>query len=277
MCIRDRYDGVVSDIKRIGEIVHRKKIPLIVDEAHGAHFGFHPYFPNSSVRLGADLVIHSLHKTLPSLTQTALLHVNGNLVNREKLQRYLGIYQTSSPSYVLMAGMDECIRELMLYGEDAFEGLKRYLEAFYKKAEKLSVIRLAGYQLIGKSGIYDFDRSKLIISVKDTGINGNILSDRLREEYHLEMEMAAGTYALALTSIADTEKGFDRLIDALKEMDDSLKKDMQKKKEAVKTKDVSDPVSENEIVYKISDAVEKSGKSVRLREAEGEVLSLIHI
>lgn len=265
------YDGVVSDIKRIGEIVHRKKIPLIVDEAHGAHFGFHPYFPNSSVRLGADLVIHSLHKTLPSLTQTALLHVNGNLVNREKLQRYLGIYQTSSPSYVLMAGMDECIRELILYGEDAFEGLKKNLEAFYKKAEKLSVIRLAGYQLIGKSGIYDFDRSKLIISVKDTGINGNILSDRLREKYHLEMEMAAGTYALALTSIADTEKGFDRLIDALKEMDDSLKKDMQKKKEAVKTKDVSDPVSENEIVYKISDAVEKSGKSVRLREAEGEV------
>ena len=116
------YDGVVSDIKRIGEIVHRKKIPLIVDEAHGAHFGFHPYFPNSSVRLGADLVIHSLHKTLPSLTQTALLHVNGNLVNREKLQRYLGIYQTSSPSYVLMAGMDECIRDVLLSGEDGVEG-----------------------------------------------------------------------------------------------------------------------------------------------------------
>lgn len=265
------YDGVVSDIKKIGEIVHRKGIPFIVDEAHGAHFGFHPYFPESSVRLGADLVIHSLHKTLPSLTQTALLHVNGNLVNREKLQMYLGIYQSSSPSYVLMAGMDECIREIMHHGVNKFERLKRNLDTFYKKAEEFSGIRLAGYQLVGKSGIYDFDRSKLILSVKNTEINGSMLSDRLREEYHLEMEMAAGTYALALTSIADTDEGFARLIDALKEIDGSLKTDFEKKKESGKKKDVSDLASKNEIVYRISDAMEKTGKNVLLKEAENKV------
>ena len=100
------YDGVVSNVEKIAQIVHRKGIPLIVDEAHGAHFGFHEYFPKSSVEMGADLVIHSLHKTLPSLTQTALLHVNGNRVDRECLRKFLDIYQTSSPSYVFMAGMD---------------------------------------------------------------------------------------------------------------------------------------------------------------------------
>ena len=70
------YDGVVSDVEAISEAVHEKGIPLIVDEAHGAHFGFHPYFPENANRSGADIVIHSLHKTLPSLTQTALLHMN---------------------------------------------------------------------------------------------------------------------------------------------------------------------------------------------------------
>ena len=104
------YDGVVSDVRSIAECVHRKGIPLILDEAHGAHFGFHPYFPDNGNDLGADIVIHSLHKTLPSLTQTALLHMNGSVADRERVHMYLDILQSSSPSYVLMASMDECVR-----------------------------------------------------------------------------------------------------------------------------------------------------------------------
>ena len=103
------YDGVVSDVEAIAEAVHEKGIPIIVDEAHGAHFGFHPYFPENANKKGADIVIHSLHKTLPSLTQTALLHMNGNFVNRGKVRRYLHMLQSSSPSYVLMASIDFCV------------------------------------------------------------------------------------------------------------------------------------------------------------------------
>ena len=101
------YDGVVSDIERITDIVHRRRIPLIIDEAHGAHFGFSPYFPENSNTKGADVVIHSLHKTMPSLTQTALLHINGEIADRENIRRYLHMLQTSSPSYILMASMDD--------------------------------------------------------------------------------------------------------------------------------------------------------------------------
>jgi len=100
------YDGVVSDIRKIADIVHEYGIPLIVDEAHGAHFPLWDEAPESAISCGADMVIHSLHKTLPSLTQTALLHVNGNIVDRDKIRRFLGIYQSSSPSYVLMASID---------------------------------------------------------------------------------------------------------------------------------------------------------------------------
>ena len=82
------YDGVVSDIKKIAGSVHKYGIPLIVDEAHGAHFGFHPYFPENALKKGADVVIHSLHKTLPSLTQTALLHINGTIADRDRIRMY---------------------------------------------------------------------------------------------------------------------------------------------------------------------------------------------
>ena len=89
MCIRDR-----SDIEKIAEIVHIYGVPLIVDEAHGAHFSFSEYFPTSALNLGADVVIHSLHKTLPAMTQTALLHKKGNRVSADRLEEFLEIYET---------------------------------------------------------------------------------------------------------------------------------------------------------------------------------------
>ena len=85
MMVSPTYDGIVSDVAEIAKAAHEKGLPLIVDEAHGAHFGFDPYFPKSANIYGADLVINSLHKTLPALTQTALLHVNGEMVKRRKV------------------------------------------------------------------------------------------------------------------------------------------------------------------------------------------------
>ena len=103
------YEGVISEIGEICELAHERNIPVLVDEAHGAHFAFHEAFPTSAVDLGADVVIQSVHKTLPAFTQTALLHVNSNLADLDRIKTYSSIYQTSSPSYVLMAGIDKCI------------------------------------------------------------------------------------------------------------------------------------------------------------------------
>lgn len=205
------YDGVLSDIERISEIVHQKKIPLIVDEAHGAHFGFHPYFPENANTKGADVVIHSLHKTLPALTQTALIHLNGTRIDRRKIRNYLHIFQTSSPSYVLMASMDECLRMVAEQGDVLFETYVKNLESKRGELKKLKHIRLMETE--------EFDRSKLVLSVKDTILKkenrvftGKMLYERLLLEYHLQMEMAAGSYVIAMTSIGDTKEGMDRLI-----------------------------------------------------------------
>ena len=106
------------------------------------HFCFSEYFPRSAAELGADLVIHSLHKTLPSMTQTSLVHLCSNRVDRELLVRFLGIYQTSSPSYILMASMDACMDKLTKEGTQMFQEYTKNLEAARQRLGKLKSIRL---------------------------------------------------------------------------------------------------------------------------------------
>lgn len=209
------YDGVVSDIEEIAAAVHERGIPLIVDEAHGAHFGFHSYFPENANVKGADIVIHSVHKTLPSLTQTALLHMNGSLVNREKVRRYLHMLQSSSPSYVLMAGIDSCVHMLAEQKDELF---LPYINMLKETRERLSDLK----RLCILPGNEKDDRSKIIISTKNTDINGKELYRLLLENYHLQMEMAAGSYVLAMTSVGDSREGFERLVSALMEIDEEI-------------------------------------------------------
>ncbi len=217
MIVSPTYDGVVSDIEKIAEIVHEAGCLLIVDEAHGAHFGFDPYFPKSANMYGADLVINSLHKTLPALTQTALLHVNGERVNRRKVKRYLDMLQTSSPSYILMASIDACIRlleETQLQKCSIFKEYAAHIDNLREELKKLKYLKI-----IRTENTDRYDRSKFVISVKHAPMSSHELYERLLRDYHLQMEMLAGTYVLAMTTVGDTQEGLDRLRDALLAID----------------------------------------------------------
>ena len=209
------YDGVVSDVAAIAEAVHEKGLPLIVDEAHGAHFGFHPAFPANANARGADIVIHSVHKTLPSLTQTALLHMNGSRADRSRVRKYLDVFQTSSPSYVLMAGIELCMDRLE---KSAGEMFGPYVEELLRVREKL--LGLKCLELI-RTECYDI--SKLIISTGSSGLTGRDLYRELLFSYHLQMEMAAGSYVLAMTSVSDTKEGLERLTNALFRIDNKTR------------------------------------------------------
>lgn len=156
-------------------------------------------------------MIHSLHKTLPSLTQTALLHMNGGLVRREKVRRYLHMLQSSSPSYVLMASIDSCVDLLENQREELFD-------PYTERLEKLRT-RLAGLRRLRLEETACYDRSKLVVSAGDTGLTGRELYRVLSDRYHLQLEMAAGTYVLAMTSVGDTNEGMERLLTALEEID----------------------------------------------------------
>lgn len=209
------YPGVISDISKICEIAHTHHVPVIVDEAHGAHLPFSDDFPNSAVACGADIVIQSTHKTLPALTQTALIHINGHLVDRDRIRRMLTCYQTSSPSYILMSSIDSCMHLMAEEGPSLF---KAYLGRLLRLREEIS--RLKHIRLLSKKDLKyaaDLDLSKLLIMAD--GMGGHELMELLRNRYHLECEMASPRAVLAMTTVADSDAGFHRLLEALREID----------------------------------------------------------
>lgn len=213
------YDGICSDLEKIGEITHKKGIPLLVDQAHGAHFPFHSYFPQDAVSQGADVVIHSVHKTLPSLTQTALLHINGNLADRDRIRYYLSVFQTSSPSYILMASLDNCMEYLETRGKEDFERYAGLLKEFHQECQSLRKLKVIDKRIQDGRRIWDMDLSRLLCSSRDTGWTGKQLGEMLLKEYHIQMEMNTCTYSLGISSVADTREGFDRLKEALFQLD----------------------------------------------------------
>ena len=199
------YEGNVSDIKNIAAYLHEHNIPLIVDEAHGAHFKFSCEFPQTAVEQGADIVINSVHKTLPSLTQTAVMHINYGYVNVSKVKRYWNIYQSTSPSYILMGSIDRCMSIIEKDGEYLFENYISKLKILRNKLGQLKNIKL----------IDSDDISKIVIGCD----NAKILYDILLNEYGIQLEMSSLKYAIAMTSIFDSAEYYDRFYNALCEID----------------------------------------------------------
>lgn len=205
------YEGVISDIKGISSICKKHGAHLLVDAAHGAHFGFSPHFADSAIKDGADVVVMSLHKTMPSLTQTALLHICSDRVDSAKIAESLAIFETSSPSYVLLSSIDACLRFIDKHGEALFSEFHRNLTAFYRQTDTLKKLSVIHYD----------DESKIIISTKNTALTGADLAALLRQDFRIETEMACADYVLAMTSICDKKESFALLAKALKEIDNT--------------------------------------------------------
>ena len=190
------YEGRISNI--------RCDIPLIIDAAHGAHLGIgdFPSYPKGSI------VISSLHKTLPALTQCAVMNVyDERYISKAKL--YLDIFETSSPSYVLMNSVSICC--------EFVENNAKLFRQYYRDLCDLREIDL--HRLTLK---YSDDISKIVISTENCNITGTQLADMLREKYLIEPEMASLTYIVLMTSVADTKEAFEQLKKALLEIDESL-------------------------------------------------------
>ena len=211
------YEGLLSDLPALVKLAHDAGVPVLVDEAHGAHLGLYGTFPAGAVAAGADLVIQSLHKTLPSLTQTAILHCAGPLADPSAVDRQLAVFETSSPSYLLMASLDGCVGWLTEQGEKALPAWRERLERFRRETGPLHSLRLLGDEL----GLpFARDPGKIVIG--SGPLTGRELKDRLREEYNLELEMAGADWALAMTGPGDTDETLGALARALRAIDETL-------------------------------------------------------
>lgn len=260
------YDGIISDIREIAGEVHTHHIPLIVDEAHGAHFVLSEKAPENAVSCGADIVINSVHKTLPALTQTALLHVQGQLVDRERLKSYLSIYQSSSPSYVLMASIDRCMDFIAKRGKKEYERLLEFRKLIEEKTKNFFCIRLL------PAGKWR-DPGKLVISVKGTGMTGQELYQILYRQYHLQMEMAGATYVLGILTGMDSEEGVRRLINALTGIDELLSEKYGQSAKIKKEREKDDiyniiPVASEFCIY---EAMQRPKEWIYPEEAAGRI------
>lgn len=288
LIVSPTYDGVTADVAAIAEIAHAHGKPLLVDSAHGAHFGFHPAFPESAVRCGADYTVVSLHKTMPCLTQTALLLVNAARADLRRVRMFESMYQTSSPSYVLMAAMDACMDLVQERGSGLWETFFEDRAAFYRQTERLRFLRVlsSGKTPDGrekedtKAGAVQgspldgvcLDPCKILIHTAESGLSGKALSDILRERYQLQMEMAAGEYVTAIMTCCDTKEGWERLAVALLEIDASCRQGTGERKGRL-------PVYPRlETVLPLSDALDGQRETVPLEAARGRVSAdFIHL
>ena len=260
------YEGVCSDLDTIVALAHSAGVPVLVDAAHGAHLGFSPAFSGGAISSGADIVIQSLHKTLPSLTQTSLAHWNHGLVDADEFARQLSIFETSSPSYLLMGSIDQCVDLLERQGPELFAAYENNLSAFDRAVAGLGHLRVlchGGDRLADHPGFFAFDPGKLVISTRGTDLTGPALMERLRREDHIELEMAMGDYALAMTSICDTEESLERLAAALLRIDSSLHS------AAAAAPPAALPLPERRLL--IGQARRLPGEAVPLAEAVGQV------
>ena len=218
------YEGVISDIRIIAEIAHRYGIYLIVDEAQGAHLNFMEGH-ETAMEQGADIVIESLHKTMPALTQTSLLHVMNPKLD-ERVRRYLQIFQTSSPSYIFMQSMEKAVA-FGVNNKAEFVKYGRRLEIFAEKCDSLRNIRL--FRSCDACKVFDHDEGRLVFVVRPGTVDGSgqiftgvMLADILADRYGLIVEMASVSYVICISSVVDSVDSYDILFKAIEEIDSGL-------------------------------------------------------
>lgn len=265
------YEGVLSDIDGIQKLVHQAGAYLIVDEAHGAHLEFGLDVPASAVRCGADCVIQSLHKTLPCYNSCALLHLcRKDKSLQERIERYLGVYQTSSPSYQLVANMEDCIATVDSWRNSKMVEYYSCLRQYRAKWERLKQIHLLTIEEVQEQGSFAYDESKLVFCLPNGLITGVEFATLMEEQYGMIVEMASRNYVIAMTSVADSEAAFQRLDQALQKLDKELLQ--MPSKTAASGEEVEIPKelagTGNELVYLPGPAWQRPNHLVLLEEAE---------
>lgn len=215
------YEGVLSDLAAIAALCHAANVPLIVDEAHGAHYlplaAAHGW-QGGAIAAGADVIIQSPHKTLPSLTQTALLHWNSSFIPPQELERQLDVFETSSPSYPLMASLDGCTGLLAEHGDAWFAAWRARLQRFSGAVRPLRRLRVLCHGMDDVSahpGFFAHDSGKILVNGAAAGLTGPALAELLRRDWQFETEMSCGANVLAMTSPCDEETALDRFAAAL--------------------------------------------------------------
>ncbi len=217
LIIHPTYHGICGNIAEIVKITHSYNIPLLVDEAHGAHFQFHKALPASALSVGADLSVQSTHKVLGAVTQASMLHIQGNLIDEYKLNQVLQLVQSSSPSNLLLASLDGARQQIVIDGQKM---LSKTIELSELSIDKINNIE--GFSTLSlikkKPEFYDLDITRLTIDISSLGVSGWEIDKILRTKLNVTAELPMLSSLTFIISIGNTEEDIAALVSSFMEL-----------------------------------------------------------
>jgi lysine decarboxylase len=212
------YYGVAADLAAIERIVHDAGKLLLVDEAWGPHFHFHPALPLSATAAGADMCINSTHKMLSAFSQCAMLHQIGDRVRLDRLKAVLKMFLSTSPNLPMVASLDVARKQMATEGPALLSRTIELAEETRRRLNQIEGLYCFGEEIQGRSGVFDLDPTKIAVTVKGLGYTGYEASALLRRRYNIQVELADLFNVVALFTIGTTREAADRLVLAFEEM-----------------------------------------------------------
>ncbi len=248
MMVYPTYYGVCGDIKAIAQLTHEYNIPLLVDEAHGAHFAFHPEFPISALNAGADLTVQSIHKTLGAMTQASMLHVQGERININRINKALQLTQSTSPSYILLASLDAARQQISLHGKELLTQTLQLAEEARKYIDKIPGLSILSFSPSPPSTPLplspispsppspplplspSLDKTRLTVTVSELEITGFEAEEILDEKFNVTPEFASLKTVTFIISLGNTAEDIEQLVKAFKTLAKEYRKPLLKDK-----------------------------------------------
>ncbi|MBH8565278.1 aminotransferase class I/II-fold pyridoxal phosphate-dependent enzyme [Nostoc sp. CENA67] len=220
------YYGVCGDLQAIAKITHQYNIPLLVDEAHGPHFAFHPELPTPALAAGADITVQSIHKVLGAMTQASMLHVKGNRINVDRVSKALLLVQSTSPSYLLLASLDAARQQMAVHGKYL---MSRTLELADEARTRIS--QIPGLSILDippkegfSPGFIALDRTRLTVNVSGLGLTGFAADEILDEKLAVTAEFASLQHLTFIISLGNTQADIEQLVKGFETIALPLKK-----------------------------------------------------
>jgi lysine decarboxylase len=217
------YYGTCADVAALAQIAHERGIPLLVDQSWGSHFGFEKSVPQSALQLGADAVLTSIHKTVGSFTQSAMLHVaESGLVEPDMVDRAIRLVRSTSPNGLLLVSLDAARRNLAVRGEELLAATFAAVDAIVDQIDLIPGLYVAGQDLRGHTGVHDTDPFRIVVDTRGTGVAGFTIADMLRDRHDVIPELATDTVVVFVVGIAEDPTNLERLLAALTDVATSV-------------------------------------------------------
>ncbi|HEY2601156.1 MAG TPA: aminotransferase class V-fold PLP-dependent enzyme [Thermoleophilaceae bacterium] len=212
------YFGAVADVASLAEVAHSRGVPLIVDEAWGAHLAFHPDLPAHALSLGADLVISSTHKIVGSMTQSAMLHLgHGDLLDERVIDRSVTLLESTSPNSLLTASLDAARRQAALHGEQLLGATLEALAGIREAIREIPGLDVLDERIAGRPGVFAYDPLRVAIDVRGTGRTGYEIAPLMLQLDDINLELFAENVMVAVFGVGeDAAKSGASLVQALR-------------------------------------------------------------